>query len=151
MPSFTASSSMHGRQRKLTKRVEQLLTSGGVESEELASRPPLFRDSIGLTRKRKRRRSQEGDESQSHADEVYDYEQSENEEDEDDKIYCICKQKSHGNMVACDNKQCKYEWFHWNCVAVFKAPVGKWYCPVCTAQMNSTRSHSVDRRELSES
>jgi len=52
--------------------------------------------------------------------------------DEDDKnVYCTCRSLSHGNMVACDNERCAYEWFHWECVGLTKEPVGRWICPEC--------------------
>lgn len=52
--------------------------------------------------------------------------------DEDDKnVYCTCRSLSHGNMVACDNENCRYEWFHWECVGLSKEPVGRWLCPEC--------------------
>ncbi|XP_058800193.1 inhibitor of growth protein 3-like [Phymastichus coffea] len=45
--------------------------------------------------------------------------------------YCICNQVSYGNMIACDNDLCSYEWFHYACVNLTIAPEGKWYCPKC--------------------
>lgn len=50
----------------------------------------------------------------------------------DDKKYCICQNVSFGDMVACDNADCPYEWFHWDCVGLKSEPNGTWYCPVCT-------------------
>jgi hypothetical protein len=40
-------------------------------------------------------------------------------------------------MIACDNLDCKYEWFHWACVKVTKQPDDneKWYCPECRKTM----------------
>lgn len=40
-------------------------------------------------------------------------------------------------MIACDNPDCKYEWFHWACVRVTKQPDDdqKWYCPECRPKM----------------
>jgi len=32
---------------------------------------------------------------------------------EDKRLYCTCQQVSWGNMVACDDGDCPYEWFHW--------------------------------------
>ena len=32
--------------------------------------------------------------------------------------YCICNQVSYGDMVACDNDDCPYEWFHYPCVGI---------------------------------
>jgi inhibitor of growth protein 3 len=57
------------------------------------------------------------------------------EGDVDNKKYCICQQVSRGNMVACDNDDCPYEWFHWDCVGVTKEPEGVWYCPECRTRM----------------
>ena len=28
----------------------------------------------------------------------------------DDTLYCICHQKSFGEMIGCDNEECQYEW-----------------------------------------
>jgi hypothetical protein len=28
----------------------------------------------------------------------------------DDRLYCICQQKSYGEMIGCDNDECPYEW-----------------------------------------
>lgn len=50
---------------------------------------------------------------------------------DDDELYCFCQQVSYGAMVACDNPNCKYEWFHYDCVGLKEPPVGVWYCPDC--------------------
>lgn len=59
------------------------------------------------------------------------------DEDEagDDKKYCTCQNVSFGDMVACDNDACPFEWFHWSCVGLKSEPNGKWFCPVCTENM----------------
>jgi len=54
--------------------------------------------------------------------------------------YCICNQVSYGGMVACDNDDCPYEWFHYPCVGITAPPEGKWYCPKCTANMARRKS-----------
>ncbi|KAL2824796.1 inhibitor of growth proteins N-terminal histone-binding-domain-containing protein [Aspergillus cavernicola] len=59
--------------------------------------------------------------------------EEEDEGNEDTKVYCTCRTVSHGDMVACDNENCKFEWFHWKCVGLTREPVGKWYCPDCLA------------------
>ena len=51
---------------------------------------------------------------------------------EDEETYCTCEQISYGQMICCDNKSCKIEWFHFNCVKLNTKPKGKWYCPTCT-------------------
>lgn len=55
--------------------------------------------------------------------------------DPNEPRYCICNQVSYGYMVACDNQDCPFEWFHYACVDVKATPKGKWYCPQCTASM----------------
>lgn len=63
-------------------------------------------------------------------------------ENEDDELYCFCQQVSFGAMVACDNPNCKYEWFHYSCVGLKAQPDGVWYCPDC----RKDRSNRKERR-----
>lgn len=53
------------------------------------------------------------------------------DEQEGDEIYCVCQQVSFGDMVACDNDNCPYQWFHWQCVGLKAEPKGEWLCPSC--------------------
>lgn len=48
-------------------------------------------------------------------------------------IYCYCKQDCGGEMVGCDNEDCKNgQWFHLACLKLKVAPrSNKWYCPNC--------------------
>lgn len=55
--------------------------------------------------------------------------------DPNEPRYCTCNQVSYGDMVACDNDACPYEWFHYQCVGITQPPKGKWFCPKCTASM----------------
>ncbi|XP_043476533.1 inhibitor of growth protein 3 isoform X1 [Leptopilina heterotoma] len=55
--------------------------------------------------------------------------------DPNEPRYCICNQVSYGDMVACDNSDCPFEWFHYPCVGITSPPKGKWYCPQCTSSM----------------
>ena len=52
------------------------------------------------------------------------------------EVYCICRQVSFGEMIACDGDNCKIEWFHLACVGFLdgQKPKGKWYCPGCAPQ-----------------
>lgn len=61
------------------------------------------------------------------------------EEDTDNNKYCICQSTSFGDMVACDNDKCPYEWFHWDCVGITKTPPGSWFCntPACNKTMEN--------------
>lgn len=63
-----------------------------------------------------------------------DEEADEPEQDaEGDEIYCVCQQVSYGDMVACDNEECPYQWFHWTCVQLKAEPKGDWLCPHCSS------------------
>ena len=62
-------------------------------------------------------------------------EEEDDEEGGDDKKYCTCRSVSYGNMVACDNEECEYEWFHWSCVGMTREPAGKWYCDDCKSKL----------------
>lgn len=55
----------------------------------------------------------------------------EGEEESDDTKYCFCQSVSYGDMVACDNDDCEYQWFHWGCVGIQSEPMGDWLCPAC--------------------
>ncbi|PAA54883.1 hypothetical protein BOX15_Mlig016269g2, partial [Macrostomum lignano] len=60
---------------------------------------------------------------------------------EDNSRYCICHDVSHGEMIACENPACPFEWFHFACVGLTVAPRGSWYCPRC-------KSAGVKRQRL---
>lgn len=60
---------------------------------------------------------------------------AEDGEGDDERKYCTCRSVSYGNMVACDNEECPYEWFHWSCVGMTKEPVGAWFCEECRGRM----------------
>lgn len=47
--------------------------------------------------------------------------------DPNEPTYCICGRVSFGEMVGCDNPDCKIEWFHFECVGLTSSPKGKWY------------------------
>ena len=48
-------------------------------------------------------------------------------------VYCYCRQgEDERPMIACDNPNCPYQWFHFECVGLSKPPKTKfWYCPDC--------------------
>ena len=48
--------------------------------------------------------------------------EEEEEEDESELRYCYCNGVSYGDMVGCDNQDCKMEWFHLECAGLTKAP-----------------------------
>ncbi|CCH44107.1 Inhibitor of growth protein 5 [Wickerhamomyces ciferrii] len=54
-----------------------------------------------------------------------------NANEEENELYCFCQRVSFGEMVGCDNDDCKFEWFHYECVGLKEPPKGKWYCSDC--------------------
>lgn len=52
----------------------------------------------------------------------------------DETLYCICRQKSYGEMIGCDCDKCPYEWFHVKCVNISGPLPDTWYCPDCVAR-----------------
>ncbi len=63
---------------------------------------------------------------------------------EDEETYCTCEQISYGQMICCDNKSCKIQWFHFNCVKLNTKPKGKWYCPMCRGDTHKVMKKSVN-------
>ncbi|VDQ03645.1 unnamed protein product [Trichobilharzia regenti] len=59
--------------------------------------------------------------------------------DPNEPTYCVCQQVSYGEMVACDNRDCPIEWFHFDCVGLVNKPRGQWFCPQCIAQGFSSK------------
>ncbi|KAE8731885.1 PHD finger protein ING1 [Hibiscus syriacus] len=62
--------------------------------------------------------------------------------DPNEPTYCLCNQVSYGEMVACDNPNCKIEWFHFGCVDLREQPRGKWYCSDCAVMKNRRKGRS---------
>ncbi|KAK8572902.1 hypothetical protein V6N13_048460 [Hibiscus sabdariffa] len=62
--------------------------------------------------------------------------------DPNEPTYCLCNQVSYGEMVACDNPNCKIEWFHFGCVGLKEQPRGKWYCSDCAVLKNRRKGRS---------
>ncbi|KFD54154.1 hypothetical protein M514_04931 [Trichuris suis] len=122
--------SRHGRVRKVSSRVSNGLMFE-MRAKELAVR--RLGKAAGTPRKdtpplKKGRKSQSvATTSTSAAAEAAD--------DDDNRTWCFCNQPSFGFMVACDSRQCPYEWFHGSCVGVEEEFKGKWYCPHCSKKM----------------
>ncbi|CAH1731119.1 unnamed protein product [Aphis gossypii] len=60
--------------------------------------------------------------------------------DSDKRLYCLCNEVAYGKMIGCDNSKCRYEWFHYECVAIESEPKHeKWYCPMCVVKLKRKR------------
>ncbi|CAO1619511.1 unnamed protein product [Parajaminaea phylloscopi] len=58
------------------------------------------------------------------------------EDERDETLYCFCRKVSYGEMIGCDNEDCKYEWFHLDCVGLSKPLPQIWYCSDCQARQS---------------
>ncbi|KAF7532549.1 hypothetical protein G7054_g7848 [Neopestalotiopsis clavispora] len=87
-----------------------------------------------LPHKRPHKHSGNGDDDDMADSDVDGSGSGEEDPDEEGKKYCLCQHVSYGDMVACDNPNCPYEWFHWNCVGLKSEPEGRWFCPECREQ-----------------
>ena len=56
--------------------------------------------------------------------------------DANEPTYCFCHQVAFGEMICCDNQDCRIEWFHFACVGLTPEtrPTSKWLCPDCAAR-----------------
>lgn len=92
--------------------------------------PSLYVPASGRGRRKKRGVSSEVDDVDfDFGEEIQAVEEGEGEEGEgeegddgDDKeLYCFCQKLSYGEMIACDNPDCPYQWVS-NCakIAVFR-------------------------------
>ncbi|KAH9003102.1 hypothetical protein EDB86DRAFT_3063072 [Lactarius hatsudake] len=74
------------------------------------------------------------DEDAEGEDDVEEGNGDEDEDNEDKTLYCVCQKMSYGEMVACDNAECAYQWFHLPCVNL-KPPLPEvWYCSDCISK-----------------
>ncbi|XP_037031249.1 PHD finger protein ING1-like [Bradysia coprophila] len=53
------------------------------------------------------------------------------EEEYDLDALCHCRSPEYGQMVECDDANCKIKWYHFDCVGLTKSPEGLWFCPSC--------------------
>ncbi|GMR32162.1 hypothetical protein PMAYCL1PPCAC_02357, partial [Pristionchus mayeri] len=60
--------------------------------------------------------------------------------DPNEPVYCTCHQVSFGEMICCDNPDCKVEWFHFQCVGMTAGPSNnvKWFCEACRPSFKGT-------------
>lgn len=45
--------------------------------------------------------------------------------------YCLCRTYAFGDMVRCDDPECKIVWYHYECVGLMHSPKGNWHCDRC--------------------
>lgn len=55
-------------------------------------------------------------------------------ETEVNERWCFCREGSSGSMICCDDPECKYQWFHFDCVGLTVEPKGEWFCSECSGK-----------------
>lgn len=58
-------------------------------------------------------------------------EDSAEKRDEGNERVCYCRRNLNSKLIACDDENCKIEWFHLGCVGISESPEGNWYCREC--------------------
>ncbi|KAG1752458.1 uncharacterized protein EDB91DRAFT_1243224 [Suillus paluster] len=106
---------------------------------------------VPSTRGRRRRRgasSEADDFDYDYGEETQGVEEAEAEEGEgedgedgeDKELYCFCQKLSYGEMIACDNPDCPYQWFHLPCVNLKQPLPESWFCEDCSRKMGPPAS-----------
>lgn len=105
-------------------------TAASEDADSVLSSADASETDASQSRGRRRSKKPPVDEAEA---EVAEDEDMEDDEAEDDKKYCFCNQRSYGEMVACENDKCPYQWFHTGCLNMKKVPDEDedWYCPTC--------------------
>lgn len=94
------------------------------------------------------------DEDAEGEDDVEEGNGDEDEDNEDKTLYCVCQKMSYGEMVACDNADCTYQWFHLPCVNLRPPLPEVWFCSDCKSKgaagsMDSTEPERTKKRKRS--
>ncbi|CAI4051411.1 hypothetical protein SKDZ_15G2150 [Saccharomyces kudriavzevii ZP591] len=121
----------HRREWEVQKSVTKTFNTSvnNIRSKLLLEEPRAYKEPKLLLKidlkKVKSRERKEGITSPKIGNARRDGTESKNNQEE---VYCFCRNVSYGAMVACDNVDCPFEWFHYGCVNLKQAPRGKWFC-----------------------
>jgi chromatin modification-related protein YNG2 len=91
--------------------------------------------------------SHQEDLSLTNAFELDEHGANEGEDEKDENLYCFCQKVSYGEMIGCDSDECKFEWFHLDCVGLSKPLPQVWYCSDCQARMKLKDSSGTVKKE----
>ncbi|OAG36569.1 hypothetical protein AYO21_09226 [Fonsecaea monophora] len=108
-------------------------TAASEDADSVLSSADASETDASQSRGRRGNKKQQQTASEEPDGDMGEDEEMEDEEGEDDKRYCFCNQRSYGEMVACENDECRYQWFHTGCLNMKKVPDEDedWYCPTC--------------------
>ncbi|KAG8218901.1 hypothetical protein J3R82DRAFT_4582 [Butyriboletus roseoflavus] len=150
----TTGSRTSGTEENAHKKRKLTATQGSIKLPSPA--PSLYAPASGRGRRKKRGVSSEVDDMDfDFGEEIQAVEEGEGEEGEgeegddgDDKeLYCFCQKLSYGEMIACDNPDCPYQWFHLPCVNLKQPLPESWFCAECTKRgMGAPATTSAARK-----
>ncbi|KAF8558722.1 hypothetical protein OG21DRAFT_1474585 [Imleria badia] len=135
----TAGTRTSGTEENAHKKRKLTATQGSIKLPSPA--PSSYVPASGRGRRKKRGVSSEVDDMDfDFGEEIQAVEEGEGDEGEgdegddgDDKeLYCFCQKLSYGEMIACDNPDCPYQWFHLPCVNLKQPLPERWFCADCT-------------------
>lgn len=46
-------------------------------------------------------------------------------------IWCVCRRPAYGQMIGCNDINCRTNWFHMDCLGLSTRPEGDWFCDSC--------------------
>ncbi|KAG6378970.1 hypothetical protein JVT61DRAFT_13258 [Boletus reticuloceps] len=145
LPASTAGSTViaggrtSGTEESANKKRKLTATQGSIKLPSPA--PSSYAPASGRGRRKKRGVSSEvddmdfdfGEETQAVEEGEGDEGEGEEGDDGDDKeLYCVCQKLSYGEMIACDNPDCPFQWFHLPCVNLKQPLPENWFCADCT-------------------
>ena len=87
-------------------------------TKDVAHILPSGPESVDALRKKKKKRIASPEEVDAEADEQFEQAISAVPYDPTEPLYCACRRVSFGDMIGCENSECKIEWFHFRCVGI---------------------------------
>ncbi|KAI0698563.1 hypothetical protein BC835DRAFT_640979 [Cytidiella melzeri] len=89
----------------------------------------------------------DADEDAEGEEDVEEDAQEEGGDTEDKELYCFCRKLSYGEMIGCDNPDCRFQWFHLPCVNLKPPLPDQWYCDDCLEKFGALPNGGQERRK----
>lgn len=108
----------------------------------------------------------DADEDAEGEEDIEDETMEDNGDADDQALYCLCQKMSYGEMIACDNPDCPFQWvstvclviriwltylcaiqFHLPCVNLKPPLPEKWYCAHCLQKFGVSVGPTQERRK----
>jgi len=110
-------------------------TSNGINKKKKSSANSETYSLSGTTKsflgqKKNRNKSKKKNQNIEYSESEYTNSLNHEKDTSEEKKYCKCQQISYGQMICCDNPDCKIQWFHIKCVDIDDPNKleKQWYC-----------------------